>query len=98
MTEAIEITTFKLSNCTCEDFIDANVEVDDWLKRQPGFRSRRLAQWGDGTMVDMLIWDSASHGRVAMARMMNELGESPVHRMIDQPTVSWSVAPVRHRV
>jgi hypothetical protein len=98
MTEAIEITTFKLANCTCDDFIDANVEIDDWLKRQAGFRSRRLAQWNDGTVVDMLIWDSAAHGRVAMARLMNEMGHSRVHAMIDQPTVSWSVAPVRHRV
>ncbi len=29
---------------------------------------------------------------------MEELADSPVHAMIDQDTVSWSVAPVRHRM
>jgi hypothetical protein len=26
------------------------------------------------------------------------MGHSRVHAMIDQPTVSWSVAPVRHQI
>jgi hypothetical protein len=30
--------------------------------------------------------------------LMNEMGHSRVHAMIDQPTVSWSVAPVRHQI
>jgi hypothetical protein len=96
MHEAIEITTFKLAGHSCAEFIVANADVDAWLKRQPGFQSRRLAEREDGTIVDMLIWDTAAHGTDAMHRLMDELADSPVHEMIDQDTVSWTVAPVRH--
>ncbi|MGB7196595.1 MAG: hypothetical protein WBD81_24335 [Collimonas pratensis] len=98
MKEAIEITTFKLAGYSCADFIAANADVDAWLKRQPGFRSRHVAEREDGTIVDMLLWDTVAHGTDAMQRLMDELADSPVHAMIDQDTVSWSVTPVRHRM
>jgi hypothetical protein len=98
MTEAIEITTFKLAGCSCEDFVTANADIDDWLKRQPGFKSRRIAERDDGSIVDMLIWDSAANGRSAADRITTEMVHSAVHAMIDQRTVSWTVAPVRHRI
>lgn len=99
MTEAIEITTFKLvKGCTCEQFIAGNRDVDSWLKGQPGFRSRRIAQRNDGTIVDMLLWTSADDAESAMHRLMDELQHSPVHALIDQRTVSWTVASVFHSV
>ena len=98
MTEAVEITTFKLDGQSCKGFIAANDDVDEWLKRQPGFRSRRIAERDDGTIVDMLIWDSAEDGLRAASGIMTEMGHSPVHGMIDQSTVDWTVAPVRHRL
>jgi len=97
-TEAIEVTTFKLNGHSCKKFIAANADIDAWLKRQPGFRSRRIAEREDGTIVDMLIWDSAKAGRKAANGIMTEMGHSPVHGMIDQSTVDWTVAPVRHRI
>lgn len=37
MTEAMEITTFKLvKGSSGDDFIAANADIDAWLKRQPG--------------------------------------------------------------
>ena len=37
MSEALEITPFKLvKGRSGDDFIAANVDVDAWLKRQPG--------------------------------------------------------------
>jgi hypothetical protein len=96
MTEALEITTFKLNGQSCKEFIAANADIDEWLKRQPGFRSRRIAERDDGTIVDMLIWDSAEEGRRAASGIMTEMGHSLVHGMIDQITVDWTVAPVRH--
>ena len=99
MIEAVEITTFKLvRGCSGDKFIGANAEIDAWLKRQSGFRSRRILERDDGTIVDMLLWDSASESEASMHRLMDELRGSPVHKMIDQPTVSWSVLPVRHYV
>lgn len=98
MTLAIEITTFQLNGSTCQEFIAANAELDVWLARQPGFQSRTMAEQKDGTIVDMLVWDSVAQGTASMHRLMDELRDSPVHGMIDQDTVSWSIAPVRHRV
>ena len=98
MTLAIEITTFQLNGCTCQEFIAANAELDIWLARQPGFQSRTMAEQKDGTIVDMLCWDSVVQGTASMHRLMDELRDSPMHGMIDQDTVSWSIAPVRHRL
>jgi hypothetical protein len=78
------------------DFIAVNVDVDAWLSRQPGFRSRRIAQRDDGVIVDMLIWDSVEEAEDSMHRLMDELRDSPVHALIDQRTVSWTVASVGH--
>jgi hypothetical protein len=93
--DAVEVTTFRLEGCTLEAFIAANAEIDDWLRRQPGFRSRRIAERADGEIVDVLVWDSVDAGEQGASRLMRELAHSVVHSMIDQSSVSWSVLPVR---
>ena len=96
--EAMEITTFRLAKgLTVDDFIAANADIDEWLDRQPGFRSRRIAGTDDGSIVDMLIWASVANGTDAAERIMVEMGNSPVHAAIDQRTVVWSIAQVRLR-
>lgn len=95
-TGAIEITTFMLAGFSCEQFIAANKDVDAFLKRQPGFQSRRIAEQADGSILDMLIWDSEQEGTAAMHGLMRELSDSPVHGMIDQETVSWNIVPVSY--
>ncbi|CAE6772176.1 hypothetical protein R69888_03917 [Paraburkholderia haematera] len=96
--EAMEITTFKLAKgLTVEEFIAANADIDEWLRRQPGFRSRRIAQASDGSIVDMLIWDSVVNGTDAAERIMNEMRHSPVHAAINQQSVVWSIAQVSRR-
>ncbi|MET0337104.1 MAG: hypothetical protein ABW063_05010 [Caulobacter sp.] len=96
--EAVEITTFRLRGCTVEQFIDANAGVDAWLRRQPGFRSRRIMEQADGSVADVLVWAAVSDGHAAADGLMDELADSPVHDLIDQRTVCWSVSPVRHSV
>jgi hypothetical protein len=98
MTEAIEVTTFRLNGQSCTEFVAANSDIDAWLKRQPGFRSRRIAERDDGTIVDVLIWATEEDGRNAAGGIMTEMGHSPVHAMIDQRSVDWTVAPVRHSI
>ena len=96
--EGIEITTFKIKGCTFAAFIKANASIDEWLKKQSGFQSRRIAKQEDGTIVDMLIWDSVEAGTDAMHRIMTETADSKVHAMINQNTVSWNMFPVHHNV
>ena len=97
--EAIEITTFRLvKGCTTARFVDANRDVDAWLRQQPGFRSRRITVQQDGKVTDVLVWDSVEQAESSMRRLMHELAGSPVHALIDQRTVSWNASPVIHRV
>jgi hypothetical protein len=96
--DAIEVTTFRLDGCSCAEFVAANAEVDEWLLRQPGFRSRRIAERADGEIVDVLVWASVADGEAAAARLMRELARSAIHAMIDQSSVAWSVLPVRRSV
>ena len=97
-TEGIEITTFKIKGCTFAAFIKANASIDEWLKKQPGFQSRRIAEKQDGTIVDMLIWDSVEEGTDAMHRIITETSDSKVHSLINQKTVSWNMYPVHHSI
>jgi len=92
----MELTIFKLKNCTAADFIAANKEIDEFLIRQPGFRIRRMSELEDGTIMDMLLWDSEENSVQAMTLLMSETRDSVVHSMIDQQTVSWNVATVQH--
>lgn len=96
--EAIEIVTFRLvRGVTFAGFVEANREVDVWLRLQPGFRSRRIAEERNSYVLDVLLWDSEIAARTAMHKLMDELADSPVHALIDHATVSWSVAEIRHQ-
>lgn len=94
--QAIELTTFKLNNFTLKQFIDANNEIDNFLKRQKGFLSRSIFELKKGIVYDMLLWENAEDGTNAMNKLMTELSDSVVHDMIDQSTVSWNIAPIEH--
>lgn len=97
MSEAVEITTFSLTpGVSMRDFIEANTDVDDWLKLQPGFIWRRICEREDGFIVDVLLWASADDGRRAAVGVVTELAGSFVHAAIDQATVDWSVATCHH--
>lgn len=96
--QAIELTTFKLNGFTIAQFIEANKEIDAFLKRQKGFRSRTISELKNGVIYDLLIWNSIEEGTAAMHQLMDELRDSVVHDMIDQSTVSWNIAAVEHFV
>ncbi|HLO57561.1 MAG TPA: hypothetical protein VK179_02385, partial [Bacteroidales bacterium] len=85
MKQAVEITTFKLRTGTFKEFIKANkADIDDWLKKQNGFQSRYILEKKDGTVVDMVFWNTSEQGTEAMSRIINETAHSQVHSMIDQ--------------
>jgi hypothetical protein len=95
--EAIEITTFKLvPKCSVMKFVAANKDIDAWLVKQPGFRSRRIGALDDGSIADVLLWDSAKQGKDAADRIVLETKNSPVHALINQRTVMWQIAEVNH--
>jgi hypothetical protein len=95
MSEALEITTFRLvSGLTGADFVNANEDINHYLWRQPGFRWRRILEDDDGTITDIVAWDSATDGRRSAAGIMTEMAASPVHAAIDHATVEFRIVPV----
>ncbi|MEU4676263.1 hypothetical protein [Micromonospora sp. NPDC023737] len=97
MSEALEITTFRLApGLTGADFVAANEDIDAYLRHQPGFRWRRITEADDGTIIDVVAWDSAADGRRSAAGIMTEMAGSLVHDTIDQSTVEFRIAPVLH--
>lgn len=96
--QAVELTSFRLNGYTIEQFIEANTEIDTFLKRQTGFVSRSIFELKKGVVHDLLIWETKADGTHAMHKLMSELRDSVVHDMIDQSTVSWNIASVKHFV
>ncbi|MDO8457645.1 MAG: hypothetical protein Q7T07_12130 [Burkholderiaceae bacterium] len=95
MSEALEITTFQLvSGLTGADFVNANEDINDYLRRQPGFRWRRIVESDDGTITDIVAWRSATDGRRSAEGIMTKMADSPVHATIDHTTVDFRIAPV----
>lgn len=99
MPESLEITTFRLvAGLTSADFVAANADIDAYLRRQPGFRWRRIAADADGTITDLVAWASAADGERSAEGIMTEMAHSPVHATIDQATVAFRIVPVVHHV
>ncbi|MEW1587187.1 hypothetical protein AB0283_17330 [Micromonospora vinacea] len=74
--------------------VDVNEDINGYLRRQPGFRWRRMVQDDDGTITDIVSWDSAADGRRSASGIMTETADSPVHATIDQATVDFRIVPV----
>ncbi|WP_394768972.1 hypothetical protein [Lacisediminihabitans sp.] len=99
MTEILEITTLRpAAGLTAADFITANADIDEYLVRQPGFEWRRILETGDGTIIDIVAYDSLEHARAGAAGINGEMADSPVHATIDHATVDWNLTTVLHRV
>jgi hypothetical protein len=89
------MTQFRLvPGRTGADFLAANVDIDEYLRRQPGFRWRRIAQDDDGSVVDIVAWDSVADGERSASGIMTEMARSPVHALIDHTTVDFRIVPV----
>ncbi|MGW2094426.1 hypothetical protein [Promicromonospora sukumoe] len=99
MAQVLEITTLRPApGLTPEDFVTANADIDDYLRRQPGFLGRRITVRDDGTVVDVVAYDSMAHARAGAGGITGEMGGSPVHDTIDQTSVDWQLTTVLHEV
>lgn len=94
MNETIELVTFRLASGDARSFVAANGMINDWLRKQPGFISRRLGQKPDGGWVDVLLWSSDEAAKTAGAKAMTELGDCPAMAMIAPEEDMITHAPV----
>jgi hypothetical protein len=99
MTEILEVTALRPApGLTPEDFVAANADINEYLKRQPGFQWRRIVLRGDGTILDIVSYDSIGNARSAAAGITGEMGDSPVHEAIDHSSVDWQFTTVLQHV
>ena len=64
MAETLEITTLRPApGLTADHFVQANANIDAYLKRQPGFLWRRIVETDDGRIIDIVAYDSMAHAR-----------------------------------
>ncbi|WP_120337447.1 hypothetical protein [Cryobacterium soli] len=99
MTQTLEVTTLRpAAGLTTADFVTANADIDEYLKRQPGFEWRRILETGAGTIIDIVAYDSMEHARAGAAGISGEMAHSPVHATIDHSTVDWKLTTVVHGV
>ena len=99
MTQVLEITTLRPApGLTPEDFVTANADIDEYLRRQPGFLWRRITVRDDGAVVDIVAYASMAEARAGASGISGEMGGSPVHAAIDQSSVDWQLTTVLHDV
>jgi hypothetical protein len=97
--EVLEITTFSLApNVTAADFLAANADINAYLKRQPGFLWRRVAQRDDETIVDIVAYASREDAESGSRGIVGEMADSPVHATIDHATVDWQLTSTLQQV
>ena len=95
MSETLEVTVLRPApGLTSADFVAANDDINGYLRRQPGFLWRRIAETTDGRIVDIVAYDSPQHARSGAAGITGEMGASPVHDAIDHATVDWQITTV----
>ncbi len=95
MPDVLEVTTLKPApGLTAQDFITANADINDYLRQQPGFQWRRIAVTDDGTIIDIVAYDSMAHARAGAAGITGVMGGSPVHATIDHSSVDWQLTTV----
>nr|WP_200942086.1 hypothetical protein [Angustibacter sp. Root456] len=91
----LEITALSLvAGLSSADFITANEDINAYLRRQPGFRWRRIVEADDGRVVDIVAYDSRERALAGAAGITGEMGDSPVHATIDHGDVDWQLTTV----
>ena len=91
----IELVSYRLQQGDTQGFVDANAAINDWLKRQPGFVSRHLAERDDGTYLDIVFWQSHADALAASTKMMEEMAQSEAMTMIDPMGLDMSHGTIR---
>jgi len=95
MNPVIEMVTFKLVNGSSDaQFLDANQHLNDWVKRQPGFRNRTLVKQENGVWMDMVQWDALTDAKVAAEQFMRDMSQSECMALIDPDTVVMAHHPI----
>lgn len=77
MTDTIELVRFRLrEDKTADEWLKDNEKMNEWLRRQPGFRFRSLSETEDGEWIDVVHWESRQAAQAAAGHIMEDIGEA----------------------
>jgi trans-aconitate methyltransferase len=94
--QAIELVSFRLlASATSQDFLAANVEINQWLASHPGFLRRELAEGEDGTWLDVVVWKTMEDAHAAAAAMEATANDFAAMRMINPASISMQYADLK---
>lgn len=94
---AIECALFRSApGVPDEQLLAASAAVQDWLSRQPGYRSRLLARSAEGEWLDLVTWDSLGDAERAAAAVETCPGFGPLMQAMDPATVQLKHFRVQH--
>lgn len=96
--KTLELVTFRTAGTDAARFLDANAEVNDWLKKQPGFLARHLAHKDDDSWVDIVLWQDNDAAQKAAAKLMEEMAHCEAMVAIDPASIAMSHAGIRMSV
>lgn len=92
--QRLELVTFRTPSVAPDRFVADNAEINDWLKRQPGFHWRHLAAQEDGSWVDVVLWDDRETANRAAEKLLVEMAACPAMTAIDPASIAMSHADI----
>ncbi len=84
----LELVTFKLAEGISEQaFLAENEHLNQWVKKQPGFEYRALAQAEDGSWTDTVFWQDMEKAAAAQQSFGEEPSLQGMMKVIDMESV-----------
>jgi hypothetical protein len=84
----LELVTFKLAKGISDaEFLAENEYLNNWVKTQPGFEYRALAQTEDGSWTDTVFWQDMETASAAQQRFGEEPSLQGMMKVIDMESV-----------
>ena len=88
--ETIELVIYTVKEGISEkDALQAAASVNDFIKSQPGFISRKLSLSNEGKWVDIIYWESLEAAQVANERAMKSTVTAPFFEIIAQKDMQF---------
>jgi hypothetical protein len=84
----LELVTFKLAEgISNKEFLAENEHLNNWVKDQPGFEYRALAQAKDGNWTDTVFWQDMEAASAAQQSFGEEPSLQGMMKVIDIESV-----------
>jgi len=84
----LELVTFKLAKGISDEvFLAENEHLNNWVKTQPGFEYRALAQTNDGRWTDTVFWQDMETASAAQQSFGDEPSLQGMMKVIDMDSI-----------